>query len=51
MSTLQTNFADRQKRANRIEGQFDTLNDRVNAGVYSEEEIAARNDCIVEPVF
>lgn len=45
MSSAQGTFAERQEQANRIEGQFDTLKDRVIAAgysnTYSDEEIAA----------
>lgn len=45
MSSDQATSADRQRQANRIEGQFDTLRDRVIAvgqsKKYSAEEVAA----------
>ena len=45
MSSYQATFAEKQELANRIEGQFDTLNDRVVAAgysnTYSDDEVAA----------
>lgn len=45
MSSTQATSAERQEQANRIEGQFDTLKDRVVAAgysnTYSDDEIAA----------
>ncbi len=45
MTSAQATFAEKQEQANRIEGQFDTLKDRVVAAGYSnnysDNEIAA----------
>ena len=45
MNSAQTTFVSKQEQANRIEGQFDTLKDRVIAAgydnKYSDEEVAA----------
>jgi len=45
MSSAQATIAEKQEQANRIEGQFDTLKDRVVAAGYSntfsDDEIAA----------
>ncbi len=42
MCSAQASFAEKQKQANQIEGQFDTLKDRVlTTGTYSEKEVAA----------
>ncbi|MGV8213351.1 hypothetical protein [Pseudomonas aeruginosa] len=45
MSGTQATFAEKQRQANRIEGEFDTLRDRVLAAgysnKYSDEEVAA----------
>lgn len=45
MSGDQASFAEKQGQANRIEGQFDTLRDRVVAAgygnKYSDDEVAA----------
>lgn len=44
MTIAQATFAEKQEQANRIEGQFDTLKDRVVAAgygnKYSDEEVA-----------
>ena len=45
MNIIQPTFAEKQQKANRIEGQFDTVTDRVaaagNDNTYSVEEISA----------
>jgi hypothetical protein len=45
MSSVPPTFAEKQEQANRVEGQFDTLKDRVVAAgysnTYSDDEIAA----------
>ncbi|MHD0644308.1 hypothetical protein ACYPKM_01560 [Pseudomonas aeruginosa] len=45
MSGTQATFAEKQQKANRIEGEFDTLRDRVVAASYgnkySDEEVVA----------
>lgn len=45
MNSSQASFGEKQEQANRIEGQFDTLKDRVIAAgysnTYSDEEVTA----------